>query len=86
MSSHCCLINVYLPYGNSTYESLDNYMQIIAELSATIKNCSTHEMVIMGDFNADFKRRFDQELRIFASENEVLVFYTVLIMDFIHLL
>ena len=47
------LLNVYLPYGNNINESLDNYMQIIAETSALIKNCSTHEVVIMGHFNAD---------------------------------
>ena len=52
-------------------ESLDNYMQILAEISAIIQNCSTHEVVIMGDFNADFKRRFGQELRTFANENEL---------------
>ena len=42
-----------LPYDNNTYESLDNYMQILAEISAIIQNCSAHEVVIMGDFNAD---------------------------------
>ena len=52
------LLNVYLPYDNNTYESLDYYMQILAEISAIIQNCNSHEVVIMGDFNADFKRRF----------------------------
>ena len=47
----------------NTYESPDNYMQILAEISAIIQNCSTHEVVILGDLNADFKRRFGQELR-----------------------
>ena len=46
-------------------------MQILAEISAIIQNCSTHEVVIMGEFNADFKRRFGQELRTFANENEL---------------
>ena len=46
-------------------------MQILAEISAIIKICSTHEVGIMGDFNADFKRRFGQELRTFANENEL---------------
>ncbi len=62
-STNLSLLNVYLPYDNNKCESLDNYMQILAEISAIIKNCSTHEMVIMGDFNADCKRRFGQELR-----------------------
>ena len=70
-STNLLLLNVYLPYDNNTYESLDNYMQILAEISAIIQNCSTHEVVIMGDFNADFKRRFGQELRTFANENEL---------------
>ena len=68
-STTLLLLNVYLPYDNNTYESLDNYMQILAEISAIIQNCYSHEVVIMGDFNADFKRRFGQELRIFANEN-----------------
>ena len=55
-----------------------------------IQNCSTHEVVIMGDFNADFKRRFGHELRTFANENELHIsdgilpgfdsgFYTLLV-------
>ena len=46
-------------------------MQILAEISAIIQNCSTHEVVIMRDFNADFERRFGHELRTFASGNEL---------------
>ena len=70
-STNLLLLNVYLPYDNNTYESLDNYMHIFAEISTIIQNCSTHEVVIMGDFKADFKRRFGQELRTFANENEL---------------
>ena len=68
-STNLLLLNVCLLYDNNTYESLDNYMQILAEISAIIQNCSTHEVVIMRDFNADFERRFGRELRTFASEN-----------------
>ena len=71
ISSLITALNVYLPYDNDIYESLDNYMQIIADISAIIQNCSTHEVVIMGDFNVDYKRRFGQELRTFANENEL---------------
>ena len=35
-STNLLLLNVYLPYDNNTYESLDNYMQILAEISAII--------------------------------------------------
>ncbi len=52
-STNLLLLNVYLPYDNNTFESLDNYVQIIAEISAIIQNCSTHDVAIMGDFNAD---------------------------------
>ena len=72
------LLNVYLPYDNTTYESLDNYMEILADISAIIQNCSTHEVVIMGDFNADFKRRFGQQLRTFANENELHISDSIL--------
>ncbi len=47
-STNLLLLNVYLPYDNNTYESLDNYMQILAEISAIIQNCNTHEVVVMG--------------------------------------
>ena len=70
-STNLLLLNVYLPYDNNKCESLDNYMQILAEISAIIQNGSTQEVVIMGDFNADFKRRFAQKLRTFANENEL---------------
>ena len=73
----------YLPYDNNTYdnntyESPYNYMHILAEISAITQNCSTHEVVIVGDFNADFKRRFDKELRTFANENELQISYGIL--------
>ena len=31
------LLNVYLPYDNHTYDSLDEYMQILADISAIIQ-------------------------------------------------
>ena len=46
-------------------------MHIFAEIFAIIQNCGTHEVVITGDFNANFKRRFGLELRIYANKNEL---------------
>ena len=55
-SDKLVILNVYLPYDNNSFESLDNFRQILGEISAIVQDGNANELVIvMGDFNADFK-------------------------------
>ena len=61
-------MNVYLPYDNNCFESVDNFRQILGEIS----NSSTNEVIVMDDFNADFKYRFGEELMSFTADDNAL--------------
>ncbi len=52
-------------YDDSSSESLNNFRQILGEISAIIQDSNTNEVIVMGDFNADFKCRFGEELMFF---------------------
>ena len=62
-------MNVYLPYDKNSFESLDNFRQILGEISAIIQDSSTNEVIVMDDFNADVKCRFGEELMSFTADN-----------------
>ena len=71
-------MNVYLPYYNNSFESLDNFRQILGEISAIIQDSNTNEVIVMGDFNVDFKCIFGEELMYFTADNalqKLMVYY-----------
>ena len=60
-------------YDNNSFESLDNFRQILGEISAIIQDSNTNEVIVMGDFNADFNCRFWEELMYFAADNTIQI-------------
>ena len=58
-------------YDNNSFESLDNFRQILGEISAIIQYGNTNEVIVMGDFNADFKCRFGEES--FTDDNALQI-------------
>ena len=62
-----------MPYDNNSFESLDNFRQILGEISAIIPDSDTNEVIVMGDFNADFKCRFGEELMSFTADNALQI-------------
>ena len=68
------ILNVYLPYDDNSFESLDNFRQILVEISAIIQDSNTNEVIVMGDFNADFcVCIFGEELMFFTAENALQI-------------
>ena len=72
-SDKLVILNVYLPYDNNSFESLDNFRQILGEISAIIQDSNTNGVIVMGDFNADFKCRFGEELMSFTADNALQI-------------
>ena len=72
-SDKLVILNVYLPYDNNSFESLDNFRQILGETSAIIQDSNTNEVIVMGDFNADFKCRFGEELMYVTADNALQI-------------
>ena len=62
-------MNVYLSYDNNSFESLDNFRQFLGEISAIIQESNTNEVIVMGDFNADFNCKFGEELMYITADN-----------------
>ena len=59
-SEKLLILNVYLPCENNSFESLDNFRQVLGNISAVIQDSSTNEVIVMGDFNPDFQCRFGE--------------------------
>ena len=72
-SDKLVILNVYLPYDNNSFESLDNFRQILGEIHAIVQDGNANEVIVMGDFNADFKCRFGEELIYFAADNALQI-------------
>ena len=72
-SDKLVILKVYLPYDNNCFESLDNFRQILGEISAIIQDSNTNEVIFMGDFNADLKCRFGEELMSFTADNALQI-------------
>ena len=49
-------------YDNNSFQSLDNFRQILGGIYAIVQDGNVNEVIVMGDFNADFKCRFGEEL------------------------
>ena len=72
-SDKLVILNVYLPYDNNSFESLNNFRQILPEIPAIIQDSNTNEVIVKGDFNADFKCRFGEELMHFTADNALQI-------------
>ena len=57
---------------NNPFESLDNFRQLLGEISAIIQDSHTNEVI--GDFNADFKCRFVEEFMYFTADNALQIY------------
>ena len=51
----------------------DSFRQILGGISAIIQDSETNEVIVMGDFNADFKFRFGEELMYFTADNALQI-------------
>ena len=53
-------------------------MQVLGQMSAIILDSSTNEVIVMGDFNADFKCRFGEELVYFTADTTLQIYDDIL--------
>ena len=62
------LLNVYMPCDVQTFNALDEYRSMLADIEILIKEQNVNKVILAGDFNADpFKGRFWKELMPFLA-------------------
>ena len=71
------ILNVYMPY-DCTY-NYDEYINLLADVNAIVQNANTCSVLVVGDFNADFRKPFGEELITFAQENSLIISDKVLL-------
>ena len=72
------ILNVYLPYDNNSFESLDKCRQDLGEISAIIQDSNTNAVIVRGDFNVDFKCRFGEEFMYYTADNALQIYDGIL--------
>ncbi len=55
------ILNLYLPYDDNTQDGLEDYIHQLGEINSIVQVASTSEVLVLGDYNADFGKRFGQE-------------------------
>ncbi len=68
MGDKVLILNVYLPYDENTQDGLEEYIHQLWEINSIVQDASTSEVLVLGDYNADFGKRFGQELQDFAVD------------------
>lgn len=67
-SNKMLMLNVYMPCDLQTFNALDEYRSMLANLEILIREQNVNEVILAGDFNADpFKSRFWTELLSFKK-------------------
>ncbi len=67
------ILNVYLPYDDNTQDGLEEYIHHLGVINSIVQDASTSEVLVLGDYNADFGKRFGQELQDFAADHMLVV-------------
>ena len=73
------IIGVYMPFDDNKFDSLSEFetnLAIISELVNCYKRMGDYNIIIGGDFNADWKRgkkRFDRSLANFFKKEKIII-------------
>jgi exonuclease III len=69
------IVGVWLPFDKNTNESFFEFNQCLSMIDSVLMNFINKPIILVGDWNSDLTRwrRFDNELRIFVEENDLLV-------------
>ena len=65
------LVNIYMPFESP--DNYDQYLEHLGVLQSFIEDCESSYICICGDFNADPRRRFYEELYSFCCETGLLI-------------
>ncbi len=68
-------IGVYLNCNQNNTESFNNHLHDVEQLAGILKTISNENVLIIGDFNSDFKRKskFDKILQQFVKTNNLVI-------------
>ncbi len=67
------ILNLYLPYDDNTQDGLEDYIHQLGEINSIVQVASTSEVLVLGDYNADFGKRFGQEWQDFAEDHMLVI-------------
>jgi exonuclease III len=69
------IIGVYLNCNQNNTESFNNHLHDVEQLAGILKTISNENVLIIGDFNSDFKRKskFDKILQQFVKKNNLVI-------------